>query len=190
MCIRDRGWGSTAQPCAGGASPARAGPSASLAGPCPRRPASARSAAARTRPTTASGPTPAVNPRFPPAPPTRRDGTVDVLHGVAVADPYRWLEDGEAREVRQWAAAQDARARAFLDALPQREGLHGRFLELLRAGTVSAPALAGDRVFTLERAGDLDQAVVVLRSASDPAEPPRVVVDPHNLAADHAAARL
>ncbi|MEW6153764.1 MAG: prolyl oligopeptidase family serine peptidase [Actinomycetota bacterium] len=183
-----QGWGSTAQPCAGGASPARAGPSASLAGPCPRRPASARSAAARTRPTTASGPTPAVNPRFPPAPPTRRDGTVDVLHGIAVPDPYRWLEDGDAAEVRQWAAAQDARARAFLDALPQREGLHGRFVELLRAGTVSAPALAGDRVFTLERAGDLDQAVVVLRSASDPAEPPRVVVDPHHLAADHAAA--
>jgi prolyl oligopeptidase len=28
-----------------------------------------------------------------PFPATRRDDIVDTLHGVAVADPYRWLED-------------------------------------------------------------------------------------------------
>ncbi|MCA1691073.1 MAG: prolyl oligopeptidase family serine peptidase, partial [Actinobacteria bacterium] len=47
---------------------------------------------------------------------------------------------------------------------------------------------AADRVFTLERVGDLEQAQVVVRSASDPEVPARVVVDPHGLAADHAAA--
>ncbi|MET0578765.1 MAG: hypothetical protein ABW122_08905, partial [Ilumatobacteraceae bacterium] len=35
-------------------------------------------------------------------PPTRRDGVVDTLHGVDVPDPYRWLEDGDDPEVRQW----------------------------------------------------------------------------------------
>ncbi|MDZ4697022.1 MAG: hypothetical protein SGI86_17930, partial [Deltaproteobacteria bacterium] len=41
-------------------------------------------------------------------PPTRTDKTVDTLHGVKVADPYRWLENAEASEVKQWTAAQNA----------------------------------------------------------------------------------
>jgi len=113
---------------------------------------------------------------------------VDVLHGVAVPDPYRWLEDGESEEVLTWAAAQNARTRAVLDALPVRARLRDTFLDLLSVGSVAAPVVAADRVFTLERWGDQDQAVVVMRSASSAEEPPRTVVDPHAEAADHAAA--
>jgi prolyl oligopeptidase len=107
---------------------------------------------------------------------------------VEVADPYRWLEDGESEEVAAWVAAQNARTRAVLDALPSRPGLHARFLELLQAGSVAMPVVAGERAFTLEREGDQDQAVVVVRSAVDPSIGPRVVVDPHGLSADNAAA--
>ena len=32
-------------------------------------------------------------------PATRREEVVDVLHGVRVADPYRWLEDGASDEI-------------------------------------------------------------------------------------------
>ena len=38
---------------------------------------------------------------------TRKDDLVEKLHGVAVADPYRWLEDGESPEVRAWDEAQN-----------------------------------------------------------------------------------
>jgi len=41
-------------------------------------------------------------------PPTRREDVVDVLHGVEVADPYRWLEDGDDPEVQAWLAEQNA----------------------------------------------------------------------------------
>jgi len=112
---------------------------------------------------------------------------VDVLHGTEVPDPYRWLEDGDSDDTTAWVAAQNARTRAVLDALPNRPALHDRLLSLLQVGMVGSPAVAGDRVFTLEREGDMDQAVLVLRSALDVDVPPRVVVDPHRLAADHAA---
>ncbi|MDP8938062.1 MAG: prolyl oligopeptidase family serine peptidase, partial [Actinomycetota bacterium] len=60
-------------------------------------------------------------------------------------------------------------------------------LSLLQVGMVGSPAVAGDRVFTLEREGGLDQSVLVVRSAVDTGVPARVVVDPHELASDHAA---
>ena len=110
-----------------------------------------------------------------------------MLHGTEVHDPYRWLEDGESEETRAWVEAQNARLRAVLDALPARSVLHERLLSLLQVGMVGAPHVAGDRVFTLEREGDQDQAVLVVRSAVDPDAPTRVVVDPHGMAADHAA---
>ena len=110
-----------------------------------------------------------------------------MLHGTEVHDPYRWLEDGESEDTRAWVEAQNARTRAVLDALPARSVLHERLLSLLRVGMVGAPHVAGDRGFTLEREGDQDQAVLVVRSAVDSEAPPRVVVDPHGMAADHAA---
>ena len=112
---------------------------------------------------------------------------VEVLHGTEVHDPYRWLEDGDSEETAAWVAAQNARTRAVLDALPQREPLHRRLLELLQIGVVGSPAVAGDRLFHLQREGEADQAVLIVRSAVDPDGSVHVVVDPHGLAADHAA---
>ena len=41
-----------------------------------------------------------------PAPPaTRTVDAKDVLHGVTVPDPYRWLEDVKAPEVQAWMKA-------------------------------------------------------------------------------------
>ena len=123
-----------------------------------------------------------------PAPATRRDDVVDVLHGVAVPDPYRWLEDAGATEVAEWAAAQNERTRQALAARPDREGWHERLVALLGARVSAGCRLAGDRVFALERAGGQAQFALIVRSASDPTAPARVVVDPSHLAADAAVA--
>ena len=41
---------------------------------------------------------------------------VDVLHGEAVADPYRWLEDGDDPAVAEWTARQNERFSVALAA--------------------------------------------------------------------------
>src|SRR5690606_15384837 len=46
--------------------------------------------------------------------PTRAEEVVDLLHGVPVKDPYRWLEDEKQPEVQAWVEAQDAATRAWL----------------------------------------------------------------------------
>ena len=57
----------------------------------------------------------------PPYPRTERLDVVDHLHGHAVADPYRWLEDPDDPRTRAWSTAQDQLARGHLDALPGRD---------------------------------------------------------------------
>ena len=56
-------------------------------------------------------------------PPTRREDVVDTYHGIAVADPYRWLEDGDDPEVAAWVAAQNELTRSLLD-VPVRSTWH------------------------------------------------------------------
>jgi prolyl oligopeptidase len=112
----------------------------------------------------------------------RRDHVVDIVHGVEVPDPYRWLEDGEAADTKVWVAQQNGHTRAALDALPQRTGLTDRFAELVGAGTAGAPSIRGRRLFSLDRWGDHEQAVLVVRSLVGTAE--RTLLDSHRLTGD------
>ena len=56
-------------------------------------------------------------------PPTRVVDAKDVLHGVTVPDPYRWLEDAKAPEVQAWMKAQDDLTRKELAKVPERARL-------------------------------------------------------------------
>ena len=49
-----------------------------------------------------------------PYPVARTVDAVDILHGRRIPDPYRWLEDLDSKEVRDWAAAQSALALPLL----------------------------------------------------------------------------
>ena len=118
-------------------------------------------------------------PELPPPPATRADGPVEVLHGIEVADPFRWLEDGTSDEVRAWTRAQNERTRAALDAIPGRTRLRDRLAELTRAGTSTAPSVRGDQLFTIDRWGGRDRAALVVRPVGRPlAGPGRVLLDP------------
>ena len=123
-----------------------------------------------------------------PSPATRRGDEVDVLHGVEVPDPYRWLEDGESSEVAQWVAEHNLRTRQALDARPMWGRWHERLSALVALPTVLDAQVAGDLVFVTERPAGADQYALVVRSATDATAPPRVLLDPATLAADGAMA--
>ncbi len=121
-------------------------------------------------------------------PPTRREEVVDVIHGLELADAYRWLEDGDSAETAHWVAAQNADTRQALDARSHRDDWHGRLSALVGLPTVMSCTAHGDHLFVLERAAGSDQFALVVRSATDPAVPPRVLLDPASMAADAAVA--
>src|SRR5690242_17271199 len=96
-----------------------------------------------------------------PAIATRKEAVVDRLHGVEVADPYRWLEDGDAPEVKRWTEAQNAVTRRALDKVPGRAALERRLWELYEIGALGVPVSRkcgdGRRYFYTRRDGKQNQ---------------------------------
>ena len=63
-------------------------------------------------------------------PAARTTDTRDSYFGTTVADPYRWMEDLNAPELKQWIDAENAVTAKYLDVLPVRDALKARITEL------------------------------------------------------------
>jgi prolyl oligopeptidase len=113
---------------------------------------------------------------------TRKGNVVDDYHGTAVADPYRWLEEAEAPEVREWVDQQNKITREFMEAIPQKEPLKARLTELWDYPKYSAPSKEGRHYFFWKNDGLQNQSVLY-RQASLEAEP-EPVIDPNKLSED------
>jgi prolyl oligopeptidase len=103
----------------------------------------------------------------------------DVLHGETIADPYRWLEDGDTPETRLWTDRQNALTEAYLAAAPGRERVRDRLEELLAIGVISVPTPVRGRYFYIRRDGRQNQPVLYWREGADGQD--RIAVDPNAL---------
>jgi prolyl oligopeptidase len=92
---------------------------------------------------------------FPPDAPI--EATADVLHGVSVVDPYRWLEEQNSSRTRAWLEEQTHYARNYLDAIPGRETLRRRIREYLAVETFDSLQEVGDRYFFRKRLASEEQ---------------------------------
>ena len=117
----------------------------------------------------------------PKVPETRREDTRDLIHGVEVADPYRWLEDGASAETRAWIAAQQEYCAPFLKT-PEREGIRRRLAELEKIDDVRVPIERDDNYFFSRRHADEQQAVICIRRGSDGRD--EVLIDPRSINPD------
>ena len=123
----------------------------------------------------------AAEPSRPPV--TRREPVVETLHGVELADPYRWLEDQDAPPTREWIAAENAYTDSVLQPLPGRDRIQRRLTELIKIDTVNVPFVRGGRYFFSKRKADQDLFVLYVRKGPD--APDEVLLDPHGLSPDH-----
>jgi prolyl oligopeptidase len=92
----------------------------------------------------------------PGAPATRTSIVLDTLHGVAVEDRYRWLEDQGSPEVLAWIAAQEKYADSVMGpSSPLRDSLRTRLTELMDVPSAGNPRRAGTwEYFTLRKRGE------------------------------------
>ena len=115
-------------------------------------------------------------------PPLAAQPVVDTHWGVAVPDPYRFLEESKDPRVQSWLKAQASATNAILASIPGRAALLARMAEI-EAKTPGAAArivrTRSDRYFFTRRNPGEDQFKLVWRDGID--GPDTVIVDPEAL---------
>lgn len=115
-------------------------------------------------------------------PPTDQVDQVDDYHGTQVADPYRWLEDPNSKQTKDWIEAQNLVTFGYLKAIPVRQQLQQRLTQLWNYEKFGVPFKQGDRYFYFKNDGLQNQNVLYTLSSLE-AEP-RVLLDPNLLSED------
>lgn len=111
-----------------------------------------------------------------PPPYTPVEPVTEILHGVAVTDPYRWLEEQESPRTRAWIAAQTQFARSYLDAVPGRERIRKRIRELLDIETYDSILKVGNRYFFRKRLPGQEQPCIWFREGLEGTD--QLLIDP------------
>ena len=96
-------------------------------------------------------------------PSARRADVIDNYFGTKVADSYRWMEDLNSPELKQWIDAENALAFGYLNALPQRDALKARITELWNYPKVTPPRYEGGHWFYSRNTGLQRQSLVFMR---------------------------
>ena len=115
-------------------------------------------------------------------PKSPRVDRVDVIHGTRVPDPYRWLEDIDCEQTRQWVATQNQVTFGYLNQIPARERIAERLTELWDYEKYGDPFKRGGRYFFVHNEGLQNQSVLYWMESLE-AEP-RMLLDPNELSED------
>ena len=110
-------------------------------------------------------------------PETKHVPHVDNYFGTEVPDPYRWLEDMESQEVKEWVDAQNEVTFNYLESIPYREKIKERLTELWDYPRYSAPFKSGENFFFYKNDGLQNQSVVYIQK--DLNSEPEVFIDPN-----------
>jgi len=113
---------------------------------------------------------------------------VDVIHGVRVADPYRWLEDIDSDETRAWIEAQNDLTFTYLNSIPLKEKIRRRMEELWNYEKFDVPVKYGGRYFFTRNDGLQNQSVLYWMESLE--VEPRELLDPNGLSEDGTVALM
>ena len=132
-----------------------------------------------------------ITPVFSQPPAAHRGDNVDDYYGTKVADPYRWMEDLDSPQTKQWVEAERAYTEKWFSNAPQRQVLLERMKKLWsfdrmpsfsKDEQVAGYIVRGKRVFFLRQTGLQNQPVLYVQDGPD--AKPRVLIDVNALAAD------
>jgi prolyl oligopeptidase len=115
-------------------------------------------------------------------PPSPKQNHVDIYHGIAVPDPYCWLEDPQSAASREWIEAQNQVTESYLKGLLGRQTIQQRLTQLWNYERYSSPFKRGGRYFYFKNDGLQNQSVLYTLPSLE-AEP-TILLDPNTLSED------
>jgi len=102
--------------------------------------------------------------------------TSDVIHGLTVSDPYRWLEDRNSSATQAWIEHQRETYGHYLAGCDRTDALRTRVHQFLSMEEFQQPVKTGDRLFYLHRKRDGEQARICRMDLNTGGE--RMLFDP------------
>jgi prolyl oligopeptidase len=117
-------------------------------------------------------------------PQTRRDAHTDDYFGTTVADPYRWLEELDSPETKEWVTAENKVTFDYLGRIPFRDKVRERLTTLWNYERYGVPSVEGDLLIFSKNDGLQNQAVVYAVPKGQPLESAVVLLDPNKFSAD------
>ena len=123
----------------------------------------------------------AQGPSIPQPSATPKRSVTDEIQGVKISDDYRWLENWDDPEVKQWSAAQNARSREYLDHLPARTAIQQMLKKELSASSAAYYDLQfrGGTLFAMKYQPPQQQPMLVALTSADDPGGAKVVFDPN-----------
>ena len=115
-------------------------------------------------------------------PETRKDTVVDTYFGEKINDFYRWLEDDNSQETKEWVKVQNKVSFGYLETLPLRETFKKRIEKLSNYEKISAPFKRGDWYYFYKNSGLQNQSVLYRQKGLKGT--PEEVLDPNKLSSD------
>ncbi len=118
---------------------------------------------------------------------TKNEPVIENYHGTDVADPYRWLENSDADEVKNWVDEQNVVTRHFLATYPEREKVKEKLMKSWNYPKYSVPQKEGDYYYFHKNNGLQNQAVFY-RTMELESEELEVIINPNTLNEEGTAA--
>eukprot|EP01101_Sappina_pedata_P006733 TRINITY_DN3431_c0_g1_i1.p1 TRINITY_DN3431_c0_g1~~TRINITY_DN3431_c0_g1_i1.p1 ORF type:complete len:742 (+),score=369.18 TRINITY_DN3431_c0_g1_i1:122-2347(+) len=116
-------------------------------------------------------------------PNTRRDDSIlDDYNGTKVADPYRWLEDPDAEETKEFVKAQNLISSSIIDSSPIRKPFIDRMTELYDYPKFGVPFKEGQFFYYWYNTGLQQQSSLYVQRSVD--EEGVIFFDPNILSTD------
>lgn len=116
-------------------------------------------------------------------PNTRQDSTVqDTYFGTTIQDPYRWLEDDQSEETKQWVKDQNAVTFGYLDQISSRAKVKERLEQIWNFEKYGTPFKKAGHYYFFKNDGLQNQSVLYRQETLDGEA--KMVLDPNTFSAD------
>jgi len=119
-------------------------------------------------------------------PPLKKGNVKDTYFGTVVEDPYRWLEDDNSTETKDWVKAENKLTSDYLAKLPYRDQIDKRLTELWDYPKFGTPFRQAGKFFFYKNNGLQNQSVLYM--TNNLSDESKVLLDPNNLSNDGTAA--